>query len=67
MAIHDENGGMNARWMNVLVQIATGLAPIERFEGRLDEEDMEFIEEMKREIEAADAEGRFANITIPDF
>lgn len=67
MAIFDKDGGMNGRWMNVLTQIALGMVSIDKFDGKLDDEDLAFIEGVKRDVEKAETEGRFVNVTIPDF
>lgn len=57
MAIRDKDGTYNASRMNVLMAIANGIENLDILRGNYDQEDLNFIQDIKNDIAKAKAAG----------
>lgn len=57
MAIRDKDGTYNASRMNVLMAIANGTESLDILRGNYDQEDLDFIQDIKNDIAKAKAAG----------
>lgn len=57
MAIRDKDGTYNASRMNVLMAIANGIESLDILQGNYDQEDLDFIQDVKGDIAKAKAAG----------